>query len=388
MFTRPSTSINARRRPRSQYRLMEDVEDLHRYRPGGYLPLQVGDSLADGRYQLVGKLGHGGYSTIWLARDCREARYVAVKVLTADASSHSSSSEVRVLRSLASASSRPLWDEFWVVGCNGRHRCVVTPPARMSLFDAKEEEASGTSMIAQLIRGVAFLHSLGFYLHLGNILVQFPRSIDSISPSELYERYGDPESEDVVRLDGPPLAEGVPTRDRPLGEAAITLSDFGESFAPCETVRVASKTLPLLQPPEARFSDEPLSCAVDVWGLACCVWEILGQRPLFETSRCSGSLPGEWWGRWGRRREWTGRAGPGGGRRSWERRFEESIQKPRAEGGDERAALMEMLRAMLAFRPEERITARQALQSRWMSGWGMPALQESGGISGTRMERT
>lgn len=90
-----------------QYRLIEDVEDLHRYRPGGYLPLQVGDSLADGRYQLVGKLGRGGYSTIWLARDCHEARYVAVKVLTADASSHSSSSEVRVLRSLASAVSRP-----------------------------------------------------------------------------------------------------------------------------------------------------------------------------------------------------------------------------------------------------------------------------------------
>ncbi|RAK71496.1 uncharacterized protein BO72DRAFT_481685 [Aspergillus fijiensis CBS 313.89] len=233
--------------------------------------------------------------------------------------------------------------------------------------------------------------------------------------------YGDPESEDVGRLDGHPLAEGVPARVFIPGwyGEQITLSDCGESFAPCETVRVASKTLPLLQPPEVRFSDEPLSCAVDVWGLACCAWEILGQRPLFETffsesGSCHGragrgarEVAGEMVGevRWGRRREWfseegelglvrTGRAGPGGGRRSWERRFEESIQKPRAEGGlepvteDERAALMEMLRAMLAFRPEERIPARQALQSRWLSGWGMPALQESGGISGTRMERT
>ncbi|PYI24338.1 hypothetical protein BO99DRAFT_91760 [Aspergillus violaceofuscus CBS 115571] len=126
-----------------QYRLIEDVEDLHRYRPGGYPFLQVGDHLAEDRYQLVHKLGSGGYSTIWLARDLREARYVAVKTITADASRHSP--EARVLRSLGSSVSRPgkevfppLLDEFWVAGRNGRHRCVVTPPARMSVFDTKE----------------------------------------------------------------------------------------------------------------------------------------------------------------------------------------------------------------------------------------------------------
>lgn len=37
-------------------------------------------------YQLVDKLGYGGYSTIWLARDLQSARYVALKVIIADAS--------------------------------------------------------------------------------------------------------------------------------------------------------------------------------------------------------------------------------------------------------------------------------------------------------------
>ena len=55
---------------------------------------------------------------------------------------------------------------FWVDGPNGKHKCIVTPPARMSLFDAKEASTFGLfrlkvarSIITQLIRGVAFLHS-------------------------------------------------------------------------------------------------------------------------------------------------------------------------------------------------------------------------------------
>lgn len=154
-----------------QYQLIEDVEDLGKYCPGGYHPLRVGDALNHGRYRLIDKLGYGGYSTTWLAQDLQCPRYVAVKVITADASG--STEEASTIRSLQESSDRlgkeivpPLLDEFWVSGPNGKHRCVVTPPARMSLFDAKESSRFGLfqpkvaqSIIAQLIRGVAFLHS-------------------------------------------------------------------------------------------------------------------------------------------------------------------------------------------------------------------------------------
>lgn len=53
----------------TQYRLIEDVEDLNGYCPGGYHPVWIGDKLHDGRYEIVHKLGYGGYSTIWLACD-------------------------------------------------------------------------------------------------------------------------------------------------------------------------------------------------------------------------------------------------------------------------------------------------------------------------------
>lgn len=156
---------------KSQYRIIEGVEDIGRYHSGGYHPLQIGDKLDDGRYRLVDKLGYGGYSTIWLARDLRRARYVALKVTTADTSS--CAHEASLIHSLANSPRRtgrdivpPLLDEFWASGPNGRHKCIVTCPAQMSLFDAREASTFGLfrpkvaqSIIAQLIRGVAFLHA-------------------------------------------------------------------------------------------------------------------------------------------------------------------------------------------------------------------------------------
>ena len=54
---------------------------------------------------LVDKLGYGGYSIIWLARDLQMARYVAVKVIIAHASIYAP--EASLLCSLTKSPSRP-----------------------------------------------------------------------------------------------------------------------------------------------------------------------------------------------------------------------------------------------------------------------------------------
>jgi hypothetical protein len=48
-----------------------DAEPLHRYKTGGYHPVSLGDQLHDGRYRILHKLGWGGYSTVWAAKDQR-----------------------------------------------------------------------------------------------------------------------------------------------------------------------------------------------------------------------------------------------------------------------------------------------------------------------------
>lgn len=65
-----------------------------------------------------------------------------------------------------------------------------------------------------------------------------------------------------------------------------------------------------------------------------------------------------------------------------EARFELLVQGPRREEGmqefvdAEKAALLEMLRAMLAYKPADRISAPDVLNTEWMLRWGLPALDD------------
>jgi serine/threonine-protein kinase SRPK3 len=110
---------------------LEYTESLHRYQPGGYHPVHVGDIYDNGRYKVTHKLGSGGFSTVWLAHDTVASRLVALKILVAAADPDSQ--EVRTLRVIShSAHDHPgkrhisnLLDEFALESRNGTHKCLV-----------------------------------------------------------------------------------------------------------------------------------------------------------------------------------------------------------------------------------------------------------------------
>lgn len=130
-------------------------------------------------------------------------------------------------------------------------------------------------------------------LHTRNILSQFPEVIDHFLASELYKIIGDSESDTFIRIDRNLLSRGVlayiyvpawfgvRSDDLILGEEKIIISDYGESFNPHKIPKSSSKTLPIFQPPEARFSENPFSFTSDIRTLACTIWQIFDQRPLF-----------------------------------------------------------------------------------------------------------
>lgn len=63
-----------------------EEESLPGYNPSHYYPVRIGDLLRD-RYHIIGKLGYGSTSTVWLCRDLKSqdsSVYVALKIYTND----------------------------------------------------------------------------------------------------------------------------------------------------------------------------------------------------------------------------------------------------------------------------------------------------------------
>lgn len=46
-----------------------EEERFEEFRAASYYPVNIGDLFASGKYQVVGKLGFGSTSTVWLARN-------------------------------------------------------------------------------------------------------------------------------------------------------------------------------------------------------------------------------------------------------------------------------------------------------------------------------
>lgn len=243
-------------------------------------------------------------------------------------------------------------------------------------------------------------------LHLGNALLRLPSDFDALSIEELYGKYSAPVSSPVVHDDNGPLSPGVPktatvplwlgkpSEDYAPSNVNLLISDFGEAFMPSTEHRYESHAPIAYAPPESVFEPEkPLTFSSDIWTLACAIWSILGQRPLFEEILALqdditaeqidvlGTLPPEWWSKWQGKHEYfteDGGAIPDRYFKSWNDRFESHIQRPGLEAGisavcdGEKSAVLHMLRSMLEFEPERRASAEDILQCDWIQNWALP----------------
>ncbi|OAA63429.1 protein kinase domain protein [Niveomyces insectorum RCEF 264] len=408
---------------RFEYKPIWGVESLEDYKKGGYHPVTIGDTY-NGRYLIVDKLGYGGYSTVWLARDNVSNCYVALKVGISE--SDLASQESYILRSLLSSPSSPtqtgrdcipqVFDEFDVRGPNGSHHCYTMTLGRCSLRQATEIRMFPLEVARVLSRGlasaVAYIHARGYVhgdIHLGNVLARMPSSLDDLTTEQLYKEYGQPETVPVVRMDKKPLAPGVPesavvplnlgisARDFTLADARILLSDFGEAFSPANgelrTGEECHCPVPL-RPPETLLEPaSPMSYPADIWMLGMAIWNIIAMKSLVSNDFPTedevvsqhidilGPLPAAWQEVWAT--EYTQHFDDAGqrrcpGQRLWpslDVAFEEGVQVWRRKqkvgtlDEEEAAAFLRLIRQMLAYRPEDRPTAEQVLESEWMVRW-------------------
>lgn len=267
-------------------------------------------------------------------------------------------------------------------------------------------------------------------------MLRLPQSLDGKSIDELYEKYGAPKPEEVYRLMKKPPQPGVPrgrvtswikSDDKSslppgvpshgfmpirlgklgsgqhisLRDAKILLIDFGVAFRPLEKENHVYYTPCGLQPPESLLRlQQPNTFSADIWTLACCVWNIMGESSLFMSFWDTpddalqnqvdtfGKFPDEWWQKWEARSKWFNEDGSSSyGSETpcnWEHKFKVRLLEPRVkaygeEGGmgeDEARCLSLMLRSMLLFKPEERATAAELLNCEWMRVWGLPEVEK------------
>ncbi|KAJ8127683.1 hypothetical protein O1611_g5953 [Lasiodiplodia mahajangana] len=274
---------------------LDDIEDVERYRPGGFHPIQISDVLG-GKYRVLHKLGCGGFSTVWLARDSTDQRLYAVKALAADAPENELDI-IRYLRNTVGAHRNvlSLHDYFTIQGPNGSHSCLVLPLLGPSIkqvrlskvtMDVKRQAAT------QIVAGLAHLHRGGVChsdLTHANVLFEL-RDVDRWSDSEVYQHFRAPNNAELLCLDGslpPPSAprhivEAINFRDidPELLSGNICIVDFGLSFlTECPPPGIPGTPLSFLAP-ELCFG-APRSPTNDVWALGCLMFELCTNRVLF-----------------------------------------------------------------------------------------------------------
>ncbi|KAA1475199.1 kinase-like protein [Dentipellis sp. KUC8613] len=283
----------------------EDLRQGGKDNPG-YFPVWLGRQFDRGRYSILRKLGWGSRSSVWLAKDIKSDRFVALKILTCRATAalqasgdQQASDELHMLEKIASDSKHcpVLYGSFEFKGPHGKHLCLVTEVLGFSLRaicgveenDDKRLSMRLTKRIAkQMLLGLEHLHDVcgivhGIDLRHESVLFR-PTDLDAVvtqtlaaKPSRAYD-CGTDVCPPVVPILSQPLGVSV---DAPIRRSSLQAVIVGFGTAHWENRHYGEVIQPLEYRAPEVILGHPWDAAADIWNFGCLVTELLLGFNLF-----------------------------------------------------------------------------------------------------------
>ncbi|KAG9234597.1 kinase-like domain-containing protein [Amylocarpus encephaloides] len=267
-------------RPLPLYRCgtSEGVEKVEGYRMGGFCPIRIGQIL-DNQYEIIAKLGYGGYSTVWLAKDISQSRcnsWVALKILKSDKSTKDNT-ELAILQSFQQSS---------IVNCFGPSVAQYVESLWYGVLDSH----TAIDLSRQCVVALKTLHDLG-YTHGDVCSANFVLGLSDISgfTKESMRRYlGDSWSGVVSSRDSSALPPGIPERlfqsvsfEDLVDPSRVMIIDLGEAFSGWK--EGVATHLPYRAP--ELLVELGATVKSDIWSMGCLIYELVtSQTPFSRTS--------------------------------------------------------------------------------------------------------
>ncbi|KAL2285961.1 hypothetical protein FJTKL_07219 [Diaporthe vaccinii] len=298
-----------------------ESEDTLQYFLGYFYPVCIGD-LFNQRYQVIHKLGRGGFSTVWLAHDLKTLKDVALKVLSSSGDAKEYETHQYIAQRVQDCSRLVLCQDQLVLsrmdnGVKYQHTVLVLPLRGPSLFTfhikTKRPLTCSMSAAKQLLQAVSSLHDAGLVhrvdIVLPNILCGLNVDLAKMSTAEKYKVLGRPRKARALKEGDQVVGELVAPAKFPLDilSSDTYLCDFGilveaGTSVPNELQSPAGYCAPEL------FHDFEPSFAGDMWSYMVVFLYLYTEYPASPAWGFAGNvdsivervgvLPLEWKGRY------------------------------------------------------------------------------------------